>query len=248
LAEPTETRDDLPPALGTRGAALAGARAAALAPSMVLGASYIGFGSFVGANGLGLDYALFNTLTAWALPGQVAVTELYLAGSGLLAIALAVALANMRLAPMTVVMMPVVEMPGRPAWRLYAAAHYVAVTCWAMTMVAGPRMARADRLAWFIGCSLVLWGASLVGTCIGFFAAGALPKALTLALVFLNPLYFMLLFLQDLRERARVLALVFGAAAGVPFHLLTPEWGLLAAGAFGGTLAALVARRGGGRP
>lgn len=234
---------ELPDALGPRAAFLAGVRASALAPSLVLGASYVGFGSFVSAHGLGLDYAMFNTLTAWALPGQLAVTELYLAGSGLLAIALAVALANMRLAPMTVVMMPVVHVPGRPAWRVYAAANYVAVTCWAMTMMTAPSLAREDRLSWFVGCAMMLWSASLVGTAVGFYAAELLPRPLTLALVFLNPLYFMLLFLQDLRDRARLKALVFGAALGPPLHLLTPEWGLLLAGLAGGTLAAYLSRR-----
>jgi predicted branched-subunit amino acid permease len=234
--------NDLPPPLGNRGAFIAGARASSLAPSLVLGASYVGFGSFVSVHGLGLDYALFNTLTAWALPGQLAVTELYLAGSGLLAIALAVALANMRLAPMTVVMIPVVHAPGRAAWRVYSAAFFVAVTCWAMTMMTAPRLAREDRLSWFLGCALMLWGASLVGTCVGFYAAELLPRPLTLALVFLNPLYFMLLFLQDLRDRARLLALVLGGALGAPFHLITPEWGLLAAGLIGGTLAAAISR------
>ncbi|MBI3505590.1 MAG: AzlC family ABC transporter permease [Proteobacteria bacterium] len=234
--------NDLPSPLGNRGAFFAGARASALAPSLVLGASYVGFGSFVSVHGLGLDFALFNTLTAWALPGQLAVTELYLAGSGLLAIALAVALANMRLAPMTVVMIPVVDVPGRAPWRIYAAAFYVAVTCWAMTMMTAPRLAREDRLSWFMGCALMLWTASLIGTCVGFYAAEMLPRPLTLALVFLNPLYFMLLFLQDLRDRARLLALVLGAALGAPFHLLTPEWGLLAAGLIGGTLAAAISR------
>ncbi len=233
----------LPPAMGVSAAIRAGAHAAALAPALVLGASYVGFGSYVGAHGLGLDFALFNTFTAWALPGQLAATELYLAGSGLLAVALAVALANMRLAPMTVVMMPVVHVAGRAAWRSYAAAFFVAVTCWAMTMMTAPRLARADRLSWFIGCSLTLWSASLAGTAVGFYAAEYLPRPLTLALVFLNPLYFMLLFLQDLRDRARLYALVSGAALGVPFHLLTPEWGLLFAGLAGGTAAAALARR-----
>jgi predicted branched-subunit amino acid permease len=237
------SESDLPPPLGPRAAFWAGVRAAAVAPSLVLGASYVGFGSFVGANGLGLDYALFNTLTAWALPGQLALTELYLAGSGLLAIALAVALANMRLAPMTVVMMPVVHVPGRPAWRLSLAAYYVAVTCWAMTMMTGPRLAREDRLAWFLGCSVMLWSASLVGTAVGFHAAELLPRPLTLALVFLNPLYFMLLFLQDLRDRARLYALLLGGALGAPLHMLSPEWGLLLAGLAGGTIAAGLARR-----
>jgi predicted branched-subunit amino acid permease len=228
--------------LGARGAFLAGAKAAALAPALVLGASYVGFGSLIGAHDLGLAFGLFSTLTAWALPGQVVLVEMHLAGAGLLAIALAVTLANMRLAPMTVAMMPLVAMPGRPVWRLYAAAHFVAVTCWAMTMAQTPALARADRLAWFAGCALVLWIASLAGTVLGFHAAARLPAPLTLALVFLNPIYFMLLFLQSLRDATRLVALLVGGAVCVPAHLLSPEWGLLFAGLLGGTLATLLKR------
>ncbi len=235
------TDDSTPPELGPRGALFAGVRAAALAPALVLGASYVGFGSLVGAHELSLEFALFNTLTAWALPGQVVLVELYLAGSGVLAIMLAVGLANMRLAPMTVAMMPLVAAPGRPAWRLYASAFFVAVTCWAMTMAQAPNMARGDRLSWFIGCSLVLWAASLVGTVVGFYAAAELPVSLTLALVFLNPVYFLLLFLQSTqgaRDATRLVALLTGGALCVPAHLYSPEWSLLIAGLGGGTLAA----------
>lgn len=233
-----------PAPLGTRGALLAGARAAIPAPALVLGASYVGFGSLVGANDLPLEFALFSTLTAWALPGQVALVELYLAGSGLLAIALAVGLANMRLAPMTVAMMPVVALPGRPAWRIYAAAFYVAVTCWAMTMAHGPALHRQDRLSWFVGAALAMWAASLVGTVVGFYAAAHLPAPLTMALVFLNPVYFLLLFLQSAGDRTRLAALLAGGALCVPAQLYSPEWSLLLAGIAGGTLAVALKRLG----
>jgi len=236
------TETPAPEFLGTSGALLAGARAAVPAPALVLGASYVGFGSLVSAHNLPLEFALFSTLTAWALPGQVALVELYLAGSGLLAIALAVGLANMRLAPMTVAMMPVVACPGRPAWRLYAAAFYVAVTCWAMTMAHGPALHRRDRLSWFVGAALAMWAASLAGTVVGFFAAAHLPAPLTMALVFLNPVYFLLLFLQSAGDRTRLVALLAGGALCVPAHLHSPEWSLLLAGLAGGTLAVALKR------
>jgi hypothetical protein len=53
----------------------------------------------------------------------------------------------------------------------------------------------------------------------------------------------MLLFLQDLRDRARLYALLLGGALGAPLHMLSPEWGLLLAGLAGGTIAAGLARR-----
>ena len=55
--------------------------------------------------------------------------------------------------------------------------------------------------------------------------------------VFLNPLYFLLLFLAEIASRPRLLALLFGAGLGPLFHLLTPDWGLLLSGLIAGSLA-----------
>lgn len=213
-------------------------------PALVLGASYVGFGGFVRDNALGLDIAMFTTFTAWALPGQLVMVELYLAGAPLLAIALGVALANMRLAPMCTVMLPVVRVEGRPAWRLYLAANWVAITCWALTMLHAPQVPREQRLSWFMGCALTLWAASLAGCAIGYFAAGVFPHPVSLALVFLNPLYFGLLMLQDLRNRQRVLSMLCGAVLCAILHPIVPEWSLLIAGVAGGSLAYLLSMRG----
>jgi predicted branched-subunit amino acid permease len=221
---------------------MAGARVAAGTPALVLAASYVGFGGFVRDSGLGLDLALVSTLTAWALPGQIVMVELHVAGAPLIAVALAVALANLRLAPMSTVMMPVVAREGRPAWRLYAAAHWIAVTGWALTMLHGQARPREERLAWFMGCVLTLWAGSLIGCVVGHLAAGMLPRPVSLALVFLNPVYFMLLCLQDLRDRPRALSVLTGAGACVALHPLVPEWSLLLAGLGGGTAGFLLAR------
>lgn len=221
---------------------VAGAREAAGTPALVLAASYVGFGGFVRDSGLGLDFALISTLTAWALPGQIVMVELHVAGAPLVAIALAVALANLRLAPMSTVIMPVIALEGRPAWRLYLAAHWVAITGWALTMRRAPERPRAERLAWFMGCVLTLWTGSFVGCALGHLAAGIVPRPLSLALVFLNPVYFMLLCLQDLRDRQRMLSVLMGAGACAVLHPLVPSWSLLLAGLGGGTAGFLLAR------
>jgi hypothetical protein len=61
--------------------------------------------------------------------------------------------------------------------------------------------------------------------------------AVSLGFVFFNPLYFFLVLAADVRQRARALALGGGAALGPLFHLVTPDWGLLATGLVAGTLA-----------
>jgi predicted branched-subunit amino acid permease len=89
----------------------------------------------------------------------------------------------------------------------------------------------------------VLWSSTLGTTAIGYLLPGLLPASVTLGLVFLNPIYFMLIFAADARARARALALGFGAICGPLLHLVSPEWGLLATGLIAGTLAFAIDER-----
>jgi predicted branched-subunit amino acid permease len=212
------------------------------APALVLGASYVGFGSLCRESALSLAQGLVSTASAWALPGQIATIELFAIGTNTLLITLAVALTNARLLPMTVTLMPFLRAPGIPRWRYFLFAHFVAVTAWAQGMQRCPLMPAEQRLPYFAGFALTLWLASLLGTAIGYVAAGVLPDAVTLGFVFLNPLYFMLIFLSDLRQRLRALALALGAALGPPLFLIDSEWGLLMTGLAAGTAAFLLDR------
>ncbi|HEY9548294.1 MAG TPA: AzlC family ABC transporter permease [Kiloniellaceae bacterium] len=221
----------------SRGAALAGLRESIGIPMLVLGASYVGFGSLVHGAGLDVWLGLFSTFTGWALPGQIVAIELYSLGGSLLLVAAAVGMTNARLLPMTVAIMPYLRAPGTPAWRYYLVSHYVAVTAWAAGMRVCPTLPPGQRLPYFAAFGTALWSICLVTTALGFYLAGLLPGFVTLGLVFLNPIYFMLVFVADARHRARVLALVAGALTGPPLHLLSPDWGLLLTGLVAGSLA-----------
>jgi len=203
----------------------------------VLGASYIGFGALVQGAGLDVWTGLFSTFTGWALPGQIVLIELYSLGGSLLVVAAAVAMTNARLLPMTVALMPYLRVRGTPAWRYYAASHFVAVTAWAAGMRVCPGLPPDQRLPYFAAFGVTLWSMCLVTTTLGFYLTGVLPGFVTLGLVFLNPIYFMLVFVADARHRGRILALVVGALAGPPLHLVSPDWGLLATGVLAGSLA-----------
>jgi predicted branched-subunit amino acid permease len=101
-----------------------------------------------------------------------------------------------------------------------------------------------QRLPFFLGFTSVIWSVTFLATALGFFLVGVLPTPVTLGLVFLNPLYFMLLFVGDLARRERGLALIIGAVLGPLLHLASPEWGLLITGVGGGTIAFLLIQRG----
>src|SRR3546814_15294012 len=77
----------------------------------------------------------------------------------------------------------------------------------------------------------------------------ALPIAL--ALLFLPPLYI-LLMVMEARRRTALLAVAAGVLAVPPLELVLPDWGVVIGGLVGGTFAfllsrALVDRRVGGR-
>ena len=220
-----------------RAAFLGGMRRAFGTPAFVLAASFLGFGALVQQVGLDVWHALFSSVTGWALPGQVALLELYAVGAPLAVIAGAVALVNARLLPLTITLMPTLRRPGGPRWAYYLAAHWIAVTAWAAMLRDGPLIPVRERLPYFFGLSMVLWAATLVTTVIGFLLADRVPLYVTLGLVFVNPIYFMLVFASDLRSRGRMLALAIGALLGPPLYLWNPDWSLLAAGLIAGSLA-----------
>lgn len=205
-------------------------------PGMVMGASFLGFGSMVRESGLGLWVGLASTFSGWALPGQIALVELYGIGASLTVMTLAVLFTNTRLLPLTVTLLPHLNIGGLPRWRLYLLSHLVAVTSWAVAMRRCPDLPMEQRLPFFTAFAATLWVLSMACTAAGFALAGVVPAPVSLALVFLNPVYFMLLLAAE-RMRYRVVAIAAGAVLGPLIHLIQPDWSLVAAGLAAGTVA-----------
>lgn len=216
---------------------LKGVREAVGVPGLVMTASFLGFGSLVHGSGLSLWAGVVSTASSWALPGQVVMVELYGGGASLLAIAVGVLLTNARLLPMTVTLVPLLRRGGEPAWWAYAYAHLIALTSWAMSLRRCLDLPGSQRLAYFLGFALTLWMISLVATAAGFALSGVVPVPVTLGLVFINPLYFLIVMVGDLRHRPRVLAIGLGAVLGPPLHYFLQDWGLLLTGLIAGTAA-----------
>ena len=156
-----------------------GLREALGAPGMIMGASFVGFGSLVRESGLSLPFGLVSSATGWALPGQLALMELYGAGAGLLAITLAVALANARLLPMSITAMPLMRHPRHASILYWIGAHFIAATGWAQLMRRAPMLRPEHRLTYHFGFTTTLWVLSLICTAIGWVLAGQVPRSVT---------------------------------------------------------------------
>jgi len=214
-----------------------GARESIGAPIAVIAANYLGLGAFASATAVSVWAIVVSTFTIWALPGQLVMVDMWMVGAPWVAVLLAVMLTNVRFLPMSITIMPLMRDPAHPTWRYYFTAHFIAMTSWVVCMPRLQQMPPVERISYFIGFSLNCIIVGSIFGALGFYAAGSIPPAVQLGLIFLTPINFFVLLAGEVRERMGALALLCGGLAGPLFHLVTPEWSVVVAGVVGGTLA-----------
>jgi predicted branched-subunit amino acid permease len=211
------------------------------APMLVLFAGMVGFGAMAHTNGVSAWIAGLSSFLMFALPGQVVMLEMMVSGSSFLTIALAVTLTSARFITMTITLFPQLAKEDRNN-KLYAYVHLLAMTAWAVSMREFPKIDPKYRLNYFLGLGVPCWLIVLPATALGYVLAGSVPKYITLALVFINPLFFLLTF-TEVKPWGNRLAILFGCLLGPLFFLLDKDSSLLATGLVAGTLAYAIDRR-----
>jgi predicted branched-subunit amino acid permease len=236
-------------AAGSFGRAFAqGLKAAHSVPAAVLFATALGFGALARDGGFSIGHTAFMSLTMFALPNQVVLVDQLARSEGAAVAALAVALAAMRLFPMTATIVPLFRGSRRRRWLELIAAHFVAITTWIEAIRRLPGLPADARLPYQLGLGAAISAVMLAGALAGYALAGSVPAVLAAALLFLTPLYFLLSLIATSRSRTDLVAIAAGCALAPVFFVLAPGIDLLATGIAGGTLAFLLgrARRPGG--
>lgn len=239
-APPVAPEDPLLPA---RVWMLRGARAAISIPALILTAAFVGYAGLARETGLTLAETLAMTGLVWALPSVVVLTGALSSGMGLLPAGIAVALASVRLMPMTMALMPLIKVPGKTrGWQLLIASHFVAVTAWVFAMKNLPSMPREGRLPFFVGFGGAVSGFVFCMTAVAYLLVERLPDVVAGALFLLTPVYFLCSLWGAARLNADKAAMVAGLALGPVFFLYLPGLDLLWTGLAGGTIAYLGTR------
>lgn len=218
-----------------------GIRDALGAPVWVLFAGMVGFGAMGRSHGFDAWMTGLTSLLMFALPGQVVMLEMFISGSSLLAIGFAVTLTSTRFVTMVVTLFPQFHRRDRNPW-LYVWVHMLAMTAWALSMREFPSITRQHRLNYFIGLALPCWLISPLGTVLGYYVAGWVPVAVTLALVFINPLFFLLTF-TEVKPWGNRLAIGLGCVLGPMFYVWDADSSLLLTGLVAGSCAYVIDRR-----
>jgi predicted branched-subunit amino acid permease len=215
-----------------------GAKDAFGVPAAILFAGMLGFGAMGQANGLDIWLTSATSFFMFALPGQVVLVEMLVLSASGVTIAVAVTLTATRFFTMCLTLFPQFPQKQRTSF-YYLVVHFVAMTAWAVSMRDFPKMKPEDRLSYFTGFAFVCWAVSTPATVLGYMLAGQVPSYINLGLVFINPLFFLLTF-TEVKPRANRMAILLGGPIGLLSYLWFPDYSLLIAGLFGGTMAYMI--------
>jgi len=209
---------------------------------LILAVSFLGFGAVIRDSPLDIFQGVFLTGIVWALPGQVVMVSLLQEGAVALTIAVAVSLSAVRLLPMVVSMLPLVNHPGQPRWLLYLFSYFVATSMWVLANRNLRSIDKPERLAWLLGAAATFWTAMLGVTAAGYHLGLFLPPLLATCLVFITPTFIFMSLFSGARIRVDYLALGAGTVLGPVLYLIIPQFDFLLAGIIGGTAAYFLGR------
>jgi len=212
-------------------------------PALGLGSSMFAFGAFLHSAGFDLYQSFLSTFFTFALPGQFVMAETILAGGTLLNIFLAVLLTNSRLYPMTVNITPVIRNSNIPKWKEYLGAHFIAVTSWFNFFAVEKSINQEDKFDYFFGLGGFLWGNSVICTVAGYLFSNLVSHEILIGLVFINPMYFLVMTVSNLKEKKLICSIFLGAVLSILLNDFFPGWSVLIAGITSGTLGYFIFRR-----
>jgi len=210
-------------------------------PGFALGSTMIGFAVIAKEAGFDFWMAVATTASVWGLPGQVAFASLFATGSSLMLIFIAVALANMRMMLMVISAADILHLRDHhlPLWRRYMKMHFLAITSWAQIGFKQPSYEPDALLHYYTGFSLTIFTFGMTGTIAGFFFDEFIPPELLRVIIFVTPIYILLLVINA-RQTVNRLAVVIGGSLCPFLYAVLGSWSVLVSGLIGGSLATLL--------
>ena len=212
-------------------------------PAIGLGSSMFAFGAYLKSSGFDLFQSLASTLFTFALPGQFVMAETIVAGGTLVNIFFAVLLTNARLFPMTVNLIPVIRHPHYPKWKYYLLCQVVAVTAWFNMFAVHKKLKQEDKFDYFLGLGGFLWMISVIFTVAGYLISHLVSHQTLVGFVFINPIYFLIMTLSNLKEKKLIFSIIVGAILSVVLFHYIPDWSVLIGGLVAGTLGFIIFKK-----
>ena len=212
-------------------------------PGFALCSTLIGFGAIAREAGFDIWMTTTTTLLVFGMPGQVAMASLYASGASLLLIFIAVCLANLRMMLMVISGSDLLNLPQHklPLWKRVLLMQGMAITGWAQLGFKQETIAPNDLLHYYKGFAATIYVFAISGTIIGFHLDNLIPEHVLRIVIFVTPLYLLLLIINA-KQTTNKLAVVIGGTLCPLLYPLAGDWAILYAGFVGGTLSAFIIR------
>ena len=214
---------------------------AAKLPGLALAATMFGFASMAREAGFSFAMTMVGTAGIWGLPGQVAMVGLWASGGTILMIFGAVAMANMRMLLMVISASDIMDIKSLKLsyWKHALLFHLMAVTSWVQMGHVVQRYKPAMLLRYYIGFALTIFTLSMIGTAVGYFISDILIPEILRVLIYITPLYLILVGLSAGQMSSR-LAVSFGGVFAMILFPILQEMALFFAGFAGGITAFMI--------
>ena len=206
-------------------------------PALILLLAFVGFGGLAREADLPLEHLIFLVPTIWALPSHLILLAGIVSGASVLAIAVAVGLAAIRMMPMTMALVPEIRASNTKRWHLLLVCNLVAITAWVHTMQKAREIPRNGRIPYFAGFASTLVAATTIAAALVHLLAPSLPPVIMACSYFLTPIYFATSIWNTARVRAEHYALGIGFVLGPIATWLLPQASILIAGVTAGVTA-----------
>jgi len=202
--------------------------------------SMFAFGTFLAASNFNIYHSFLSTFLAFALPGQYVMAETLISGGNLLNVFFAVFLTNARLFPMTMHLMPIIRNKSIPKWKYFLISHFIAVTAWINMISKYKTLKVENRYYYFLGLGGFLWIVSLISTLLGFICSKYISYNLLLAMVFFNPLYFLIMTIKNIQNFYVLYVCIISSILSPILYYASKDWGIIIAGLTSGIIVFIV--------
>ena len=212
-------------------------------PGFALGGTMIGFSTIAKEAGFDLPMVVATTTFVWGMPGQVAFATLYAGGASLFLIFAAVFLANMRMMLMVISGFSIlrIDLHELSLWKKLLLMQLMAITSWAQIGNIKNKYPGSMLLFYYIGFSSTIFIFGITGTFIGFYINEFIDDKILRIIIFVTPLYILLLVINS-KESINRLAVVIGGFVSPALFPLIGNLSILVAGFLGGSLALIIYR------
>ena len=212
-------------------------------PGFALFFTMVGFSTLAKDAGFDVWQVSAITTAVWGMPGQVAFVSLYATGASLAIIFFAVALANMRMMLMVISGFNMLQLKqhNMTFWKKILLMHIMAITSWAQIIHVKEKYSPNLLLSYYIGFAITIYIFGLSGTLIGYFIDTIANNEVLRAIIFMTPLYILLLVVSSRDKINRFAAVLGGTITPIIFPIFF-EWSVFIAGFVGGSIAFAISK------